>query len=250
MRSLLILLRKELKSFFQHPFGWVVVAAVTLANGAGISTALKGFLDGPSRHSLVFATFHSPVFWFWFLFIFPLITMRSFAEEERSGTLETLLTAPVRSSQVVLAKFLAAYLFYLFLWLPSLIQFQLFGWVAELPEGWTPGELVGTYLILALFGLAFTAIGLLASALTSSQIVAGLLTLCLLLILFFLGYVPLIWGSGFAGVGIFRYLSCQEHLAFFARGLVDTRPLVYYPSLAALVLFLTYHLVDYRRWKR
>ncbi len=250
MRTLLTLLRKELKGYFQNPFGWVIIAAVSVANGVGISTSMKGFTESPSQHSLVFTAFHSPVFWFWFLFIFPLITMRSFAEEERSGTLETLLTAPVKTGHVVLSKYGAALLFYVLLWLPTLLQFQLFRWVAELPEGWTPGEMVGTYLILFLMGAAFTAVGCFASSLTSSQIIAGLLTLCLLMILFFLGYVPVIWGGAFRGAELFRYISCQEHLAFFARGWVDTRPIVYYLTLAGAVLFLTYHVVDYRRWKR
>lgn len=249
MRNFVTLYRKEFHAFFLSPFGWAIIAAVTLANGVGISTAMKGFLDTPSQHSLMFVTFHSPVFWFWFLFIFPLITMRSFAEEERSGNLETLLTAPVKTSQVVLAKYFASLGFYVTLWIPSLIQFHLFGWATDLPDAWTPGEVIGTYAILFLMGAAFTAVGCLASSLTSSQIIAGLLTLCLLLLLFFLGYVPVIWGNSFPGAGLFHYISCQEHLNFFAKGFLDTRPLIYYPSLAALLLFLTYHIVDFRRWK-
>ena len=250
MRTLFILLRKELKGYFQTPFGWVIIAAVAVANGVGVSTAMKGFLVTPSQHSLIFATFHSPVFWFWFLFIFPLITMRTFAEEERTGTLETLLTAPVHTWQVVLSKYSAAFLFYATLWLPTMIQFHIFGWVTDLPNAWTPGEVVGTYTILLLMGLAFTAIGCMASAVTSSQIIAGLLTLCFLMILFFLGYVPVIWGGAFRGADLFHYISCQEHLAFFAKGFLDTRPFVYYISLAFLVIFITYQIVDYRRWKR
>lgn len=249
MRTLFILLRKELKGYFQTPFGWVIIAAVAIANGVGISTAIKSFLDTPSQYSLIFATFHSPVFWFWFLFIFPLITMRSFAEEERSGTLETLLTAPVHTWQVVLSKYAAAYLFFIILWIPTLIQFQLFGWVTNLPDAWTPGEIVGTYTILLLMGMAFTAIGCFASSITSSQIIAGLLTICFLMILFFLGYVPIIWGGAFRGADLFHYISCQEQLAFFAKGFLDTRPFVYYITLTFLVLFITYQVVDYRRWK-
>ena len=114
----------------------------------------------------------------------------------------------------------------------------------------TPGEVVGTYTIIFLMGMAFTAVGCLASSLTSSQIIAGLLTICFLMILFFVGYVPVIWGGAFQGVGLFHYISCQEHLALFAKGFVDTRPLIYYPTLTFVILFLTYQLVDYRRWKR
>lgn len=250
MRTLLILFTKELKAFFLSPFGWVIIAAVSLANGVGISTAMKGFLDTPSQHSLMYATFHSPVFWFWFLFIFPLITMRSFAEEERAGTLETLLTAPVKTWHLVLSKYTASLAFYVVLWLPTLVQFHLFGWVSDFPDAWTPGEVVGTYTILFLMGTAFTAVGCLASSMTSSQIIAGLLTLCILMVLFFLGYVPLIWGGAFPGARLFHYISCQEHLSFFAKGFLDTRPFVYYLSLSAMLLFFTYQIVDFRRWKR
>lgn len=250
MGTLFILLRKELKSYLYNPFGWVVLAAVVLANGAGISTSMKHFIDRPSPYSLIYVTFHSPVFWFWFLFIFPLITMRLFAEEERSGTLETLLTAPVRTWQVVLSKYGAALVFYTLLWIPTLIQFHLFGWITDFPDAWTPGEVFGTYAIILLMGAAFTAVGCFASALTSSQIIAGLLTLCFLMLQYFFGYVTLIWGDTFPGSGMFHYISSREHLAFFAEGLLDTRPVVYYLSLTFTVLFLTYHVVDYRRWKR
>jgi len=250
MRTFLILLRKELKGYFQNPFGWVIIACVTAATGFGISTAMKGFLDTPSQYSLLYVAFHSLVFWFGFLFLFPLITMRSFAEEERSGTLETLLTAPVRTWQVVLAKYGAAYLFYLIAWTPTLLQFKVIGWIADYPEAWSPGEVMCTYGILALMGMAFTAIGCLASALTSSQIIAGLLGLLFLMVVFLLGYIPVIWSGSFRGAELFHYISAQEHLSFFARGWVDTRPLVWYPTLAFGVLFLTYQVVDYRRWKR
>lgn len=249
MPTLLILLRKELKTYFLNPFGWVVIAFVALANGFGLSTSMKGFLDTPSQQSLVFATFHSPVFWFWFLFIFPLITMRSFSEEERTGTLETLLTAPVRTWQVVLSKYGAAMVFYALLWIPTFLQFQMFPWIAGLPPAWSPGSLIGAYTIVLLMGAAFTSIGILASSLTSSQIIAGLLTIGLLVIHYFLGYVTVIWGDSFRAAPLFHYISCQEHLHFFCKGLIDSRPLVYYPTLALLVLFLTYHTVDYRRWK-
>ena len=87
--------------------------------GLSLSTAMKGFRDTPVKDSLVYVTFHTPLFWFYFLFIFPLITMRLFAEEERAGTLETLLTAPVRTWQVVLSKYAAAMIFYTVLWLPG-----------------------------------------------------------------------------------------------------------------------------------
>jgi ABC-2 type transport system permease protein len=257
MRLFRILTFKELKGYFLTPFGWVVLAFVTIMQGVSLSTAMKGFRDTPVKDSLVYVTFHTPLFWFYFLFIFPLITMRLFAEEERSGTLETLLTAPVRTWQVVLSKYAAAMLFYTVLWLPALIQFKMFEWLtvsAAFPQGipaaWTPGAMIGTFIAVMLMGSAFTAIGCLASALTSSQIIAGIITIGLLVIQYFLGFVTLIWGESFAGAAFFHYISSQQHLHYFASGLLDTRPVVYFLSVAVFVLFLTYQVVDYRRWKR
>jgi len=245
-----ILTIKELKGYLLTPFGWVVLAFVTIMQGISLSSAMKGFRDTPVKDSLIYVTFHTPLFWFYFLFIFPLITMRLFAEEERSGTLETLLTAPVRTWQVVLSKYTAAMVFYALLWLPGLIQFKLFEWSTDLPPAWTPGALGGTFCIVMLMGAAFTAVGCLASALTSSQIVAGILTIGILVIQYFLGFVTVIWGESFAGAPFFHYISSQQHLHYFASGLFDTRPMVYYLSLAMLVLFITYQVVDYRRWRK
>jgi ABC-2 type transport system permease protein len=249
MRIFRILLMKELKGYFLTPFGWVVLGFVTVMQGVSLSTAMKGFRDSPVKDSLVYVTFHTPVFWFYFLFIFPLITMRLFAEEERSGTLETLLTAPVRTWQVVLSKYGAAMVFYSILWLPCLVQFKLFEWFTDLPPAWTPGAMLGTFAILMLMGAAFTAIGCLASALTSSQIVAGILTIGILVIQYFMGFVTVIWGESFAGAPLFHHISAQQHLHYFASGLLDTRPLVYHLGIAVFVLGLTYHVVDYRRWR-
>jgi len=250
MRLFRILTTKELKGYFLTPFGWVVLAFVAIMQGVALSTAMKGFRDTPVRDSLIYVTFHSPLFWFYFLFIFPLITMRLFSEEERSGTLETLLTAPVRTWQVVFSKYTAAMIFYSTLWIPAVIQFKMFEWATDLPPAWTAGAMGGTLVILMLMGAAFTAIGCLASALTSSQIIAGIFTIGMLVFQYFLGFVTIIWGESFVGAPFFHYLSSQAHLHYFASGLFDTRPMVYFLSLALFVLFLTYQVVDYRRWRR
>lgn len=250
MRLFRILTFKELKGYFLTPFGWVVFAFVTTMQGVSLSTAMKGFRDTPVKDSLVYVTFHTPFFWFYFLFIFPLITMRLFSEEERSGTLETLLTAPVRTWQVVLSKYFAAMLFYAALWIPAFVQFKTFVWVTDMEPAWTSGAMIGTFSAVMMMGAAFTAVGCLASALTSSQIIAGMLTIGLLVFQYFLGFVTIIWGESFAGSPFFHYISSQQHLHYFASGLLDTRPLVYFLSVTVFVLFLTYQVVDYRRWKR
>lgn len=249
MANILILFRKELRSFFLSPFGWVVLALVSAMQGWSMSTAMKQLQDEASALSLVYRVFHAPPFWFYFLTIFPLITMRLFAEEERAGTLETLLTAPVKTRQLVLGKYLATFCFYIILWIPAYIQFQLFGILTDLPPPFSTGALLGAFLLVALMGAFFIAVGSLASALTSSQIIAGVLTVGILFIHHFLGYITEIYGDRFRAAPLFHYISSKEHLSYFSQGLIDSRAIVYYLSAAAFCLFLTGHIINHRRWR-
>ncbi len=249
MRNLLTLYRKELKTYFFTLFGWVVLAFVAFMQGFSLSTAMKGFADTPVARSLVYVTYHTPNFWFYFLFIFPLITMRLFAEEERSGTLETLLTAPLKTWQVVLSKYGAAFTFYLVLLIPAIVHFSLFSSLTEIAAPFSQGSFYGSIIILVLMGMFFTALGLLGSALTSSQIVAGIITIGFLLIHYILGYITIVWSDNFPAAALFQYISSQRYLADFTTGLIDSRALAFYPLATALVLFITHHLVDFRRWR-
>ncbi len=249
MRTLRILFFKELKTYLLSPFGWVVLAFTLVMQALSLSTALKLFSSGPVSENLLFILFHSPYFWFYFLFLFPLITMRLFSEEEKSGTLEGLLTAPVKTWQVVLSKYFAAYVFYALLWLPILIHLKVFTFgISGDAVPWNAGAIQGTFAIILLMGALFTAFGCLASALTRNQIVAGIIAIALLVLQFSLGFVTSIYGQ-FDAATAFDYLASQQHLERFTRGLVDTRPVVYYLSFTAFTLFLTHHIVDYRRWK-
>jgi ABC-2 type transport system permease protein len=175
--------------------------------------------------------------------------MRLFAEEERAGTLETLLTAPVRTWQLVLGKYFATLSFYLILWIPAFIQFQLFSVLTNVPVPFSAGSLMGAFLLVFLMGALYIAIGCFASSLTSSQIIAGVVTIGLLVIHYFLGYVTLIYGDRFPAAPLFHYVSANEHLRYFSQGLIDSRPIIYYLSAAAFFLFLTSHVINHRRWR-
>jgi ABC-2 type transport system permease protein len=126
----------------------------------------------------------------------------------------------------------------------------LFELTTELPPAYDGGAMLGTYAILLLMGGLFVAIGCLASALTSSQIIAGIITIFLLILQYLLGYVTVIWGENFPGAAAFHYISNQQHLHYFSMGVLDSRPIVYYLSSAAFILFLTYQVVDFRRWRK
>lgn len=261
MSSILTIYRKELRNYLFTPYGWLILAFVLVLQGLSLSATLKIFQTAPQKEGILFFMLHSPMFWFYFLFIFPLITMRSFAEEEKTGTLESLLTTPIRTGQVVMGKFLSAYTFYIILWLPML----LYPWLAKLANiyvlntqeysagmdlAYRMSDWVGTYSILLLIGAFFTAIGILCSSLTSSQIISGITTIGSLVFIFFLGLVTVIWGESFEASGLFHYISCSEHLDRFSAGLIDSRPIVYYLTMTILVLAVTIRTVDYRRWKQ
>jgi ABC-2 type transport system permease protein len=186
--------------------------------------------------------------------------MRSLAEEERLGTLEGLLTSPVTTTQIVLGKYFASLLFYCILWLPLM----LYPWMSDLrnvytelrygisPEGnidYRLADCIGPYLILWLSGTFFIALGILCSALTRSQIIAGIVCTCAIIIYYFMGRVPELWGE-FPAAPAFHYMSISEQISAFSRGLIDTRPVVLYLTLSMLMLGLTKRIVDYRRWHR
>lgn len=249
MRVFTILFRKEFKNYFLTPFGWVVLGLVLLMQGLSMSHAMEQMKGAPLSENFLLVSFSSPNFWFYFLFIFPLLTMRLFAEEEKTGTLETLMTAPVTSAQVVLSKYLAAFSFYALLWLPILLHLKIFTAITGNPPPYEMGHVMGAYTILLLIGSFYLAIGCFASTLSSSQIVAGIITIAILVILFFLGFVPYYTGEGFQAVAVFHYVAVQEHLVQFTRGMIDTRPIVYYLSMAGFFLFLTHITLDFRRWK-
>ena len=190
MRVFFILFSKEFKNYFLTPFGWVILGLVSLMQGLSMTTAMEKMKDAPMSENFLFLSFSAPNFWFYFLFIFPLLTMRLFAEEEKTGTLETLMTAPVTSSQVVMSKYVAAFAFYALLWSPILLHLKLFTLVTGNPPPVEMGHLLASYAILLLIGSFLIAIGCFASTLSSSQIVAGIITIAIIVILFFLGFVP------------------------------------------------------------
>lgn len=251
MRILLTLFIKELRSLFFSPVAWVVLAMVMLINGFSFRAAVAMLESGPQATSIVALTFFSRWFWLSYFFIFPLLTMRLFAEERKLGTFETLFTAPVHTWQVVLSKFSAAMFFYCLLWLPSAGNFQLFqfmtGGAAEIPRG----QMIGAYVLLFFLGLFNVAAGCLASALTSNQIVAAALSFTFSLLHFLLGVFILYLGQRVPAqfMDLVHYIATVEHIPTFINGLLDTRPLVYYSSLTFVLLILTHHVLEFRRWR-
>ena len=243
------LLLRELSVFYYSPIAYVVLFFFLILNGLSFWFALALLSRGPSELTVVQAFFNSLFFWIAYLLVFPVISMRLFSEEFKLGTIETLMTAPVRDWEVVGSKFLAALLFYLSLWLPSLLYFLVFGWLGNREAIGSGAQLWGPYLLLLLMGMFNLSLGCLASSLTSNQIIAAMMALVLILGIFFLTMIDYVISGTSLLRGITAYVAQLDHMDSFSRGIIDTRPLVFYPTCTALVLMITYHVFQHRRWK-
>lgn len=250
MRHYLILVRREIRALLIAPGSWAASVLFLLVMGSLYFLIIELYSDTPHDAPPMEVFFQ----WFWIpvFFLVPLLTMRSIAEERRLGTLESLMTTPITPGALILAKFTAAYLFYLGLWaltlaFPFLTQFSL-GRADIGPSLLDSGVLIGGNLFIALSGLLFIAVGIFSSALTRSQLVAGLLTFSILFIII-VGLPALQDQLTDTEAWLSRpleYLQVFNHLQDFARGVIDTRPFFYYGSLTALVLGMATLVVEAR----
>ena len=250
MHAIRILLWRELRAIAFAPSSHLVAAVYMLLQGITFVFALRPFAEAAQERSLVDAFFQGAMFWIPYFSLFPLLTMRLFAEEQKLGTMEMLLTAPVRIREVVIAKFLAVAVFYAVLWLPTVIAFHIYPFIIgqdalhQTDAFWCAMALVFT---MGLMNLGF---GCLASSMTTSQIAAGILTFGLLMLHFLLAYLPSRLGELSAPVQkFFSYIHSDAHLRDAAGGLWDSRPLGYYVSSALLLLAATGYALNSRRWK-
>lgn len=235
MRKLFALVQRELLAYFSSPLAYVVLTAFLFINGY-VFYLIVAFLNDPRTQAMapLKLLFGGTIFfWLYLLFVVPVITMRLLAEERRTGTLEVLLTSPVSEGQVVAGKFIAAFVFYLFLWLPTWV----YVWILASHAAIDFGPVWAGYLGIALLGLLFLSVGLLTSALVRNQIIAAILAFAVLVVVFSVGLVENL-ASGSALKGALGYMNLWNHMDDFAKGIVDTRHIVYNLSLAGLFLFL------------
>ena len=250
MSVILTLTRRELASHFLSLRGYVIMAGVQLLLGASLLTVV--YLLNGRAYDLPFTEKfpQTEFFWLVLLMVAPVITMHTFAQEKSSGTFETLMTTPVSDLQVVLAKFLGSYLFFLIAFLPTLLypfivkQYAHEAMVIDLGSVFSLGIGVG------LFGAFFTAMGCFTSSLTRSQIVAAVLTFAGGTSLFILGYIAdlrpseMMWWHT-----TLQHVSMLRHMQDFSTGIIDSRHIVYYVSLTTIFLFTTVKSIESRRWK-
>jgi ABC-2 type transport system permease protein len=250
MRKFYTLLSREVSSYFYSPIAYIVLFFFLFVSGADFYFQISFMNQRAVQYSVQEAFFNSVFFWFAFVLIFPLITMRSFAEEFKLGTIEPLMTAPVRDWQVVLAKFFGAIVFYAVLWVPTLLYFAIFQYITHQTAAGSLGAYCGSYLMLLLLGMFYISIGCFASVLTRNQIIAAVISFCAITLHFFSGLITFIVTEISSTMRqVLGYFSALEQMGTLSRGEIDTRPIVLYTSLTIVMLGLTYQAFQSRKWR-
>ena len=257
MRNILTLSGKELRSYFHSPVAYVFIAVFLLISGIIFSLRFSWFYQQSlelSRNPYMMQHYDlnvteyvlEPMFFtlnFLSLMVIPMLTMGALAEDKKSGTIELLLTYPIRDIEVVLSKLLPCICVYACMVGLTVLYPLLTARVAEVEIG----SIAMGYVGLMLSGMAFIALGLFISSLTENQIIAVAVSYGLLLVFWLLGatesFVPQPYNIIFTDVSLFN------HLEDFAGGVLDTHDLVYYLIFSALFMFLTLRSLEATRWK-
>jgi len=254
VNQVLLICRKELKSYFASPIAYLLMAFFGLIFGFGFYTATRDLLRysfqaqmmGQQAQMNVNEQVIRPLLGFAStiaLFLIPMITMRTFAEEKRSGTIELLLTSPVKDIHIIVGKWLGAMLLYLCVLAMSMVNIALlFAWGK--PD---LRPVLIAYLGLILQGGALLAIGVFISTTTRNQIIAGGVTFFVCLLLWLLSWYTAFDAS--AGAQIVNYLSIVTHFDSFAKGVLDTKDIVFYLSMIFFSLFITSRAMESLRWR-
>ncbi len=254
MRNFITLLKYEIRMLLISPSTYVAAVLFLILMGFLYWAILRGMVSAP-QDDLPIVQFLN-VFWIPVFFVVPILTMRSIAEERHTGTLETLMTTPTSSLTMIFSKFLGAYCFYMFLWLLTLsfplITSKLFPGIGVGSHLFKIEPIVGGFIFLALSGIFFISIGIFASSITRSQLVAAMLSFTAI-------FVAIVGGQQLGNIaqssaelpfglgGLINYLQVFNHLEDFSRGVIDTRPFFYYTSTGVFFLGLATLMTEARK---
>jgi ABC-2 type transport system permease protein len=255
MNNIWTIAKKEIKTYFTSPIAYVVIAVFLVLVGFFFSSALSWFnsqsiqmAQNPyyAQQMNVNQMVYTPLFHnmsIILLLMLPLLTMRLFSEEKKTGTDELLFTSPVNVGQIIVGKYLAALVVLgAMLALTGLLSVFTFAYGnPEIPQ------ILNGYLGLLLMGAAFLAAGVFFSSLTENQIVSAILTFGALLLFWILNWAA--YSASGMGKDVLNYLSIFQHFDDMTRGILDTKDVVYYISFAFFGLFLTHSVVQSRRWR-
>jgi ABC-2 type transport system permease protein len=248
VRSFWPIYKRELFAFFVTPLAWVLITVFLFAQGMHFLLIVYNFANAGqqlSDQTPLQAFFGNTVLLYVVLFLLvPPMTMRLFAEERRSGTIESLMTAPVSSVAVVLGKYAAVMTTYIAMWAPTVLYLIILRQTGEIDWHVAAAAFLGVLL----WGGGYLSLGMLMSAITKSQFIALILTAMVILALFILGIGEFVTRDGTLMHDVCTHVSAWAHMNDFSSGVVDSRHLVFYGSLIVFPLFVTVRAVDAWRW--
>ncbi|MDZ4824356.1 MAG: gliding motility-associated ABC transporter permease subunit GldF [Flavobacteriales bacterium] len=243
---MIALLKKEIRSFLSSLIGYVVICVFLLLMGLFMWVFPGEFNTLEMGYAGLDTLFYIAP-WV-FMFLIPAITMRSFAEEKRTGTIELLFTKPLGDVHIILAKYFAGLLLVIMALVPTLIYFLTVYLLGDPVGNVDGGGVWGSYIGLVLLAAGYVAIGIFASAITNNQIVSFLLAAMLCFFMF----------AGFQSLGTFDLfgsldsfimsIGMQEHYASLSLGLIDSRDVVYFVALVTLFVIMTRLILQTRKW--
>ncbi|NVM20947.1 MAG: ABC transporter permease subunit [Desulfobacterales bacterium] len=254
MRNFYAILRRELYAYFSSPIAYAVMTIFLVLSGYFFYSAFAYFsmlsmqamrmrwAGGINVTDMVLNPTFSNMSVI-MLLMMPLLTMRLFSEEKKEGTLELLLSYPIRETELLMGKFVACLVVF-FAMLALTWLYPVLIWLYAKPDF---GPIFTGYLGLFLMGAAFIALGLLVSSLTENQIVSAAVTFGAILMFWLIG-----WSEAFAGPSlgkVLSHLSLLGHFEKFAKGLIDTRDVIYYVDFSILFLFMTMRSLESKRWR-
>jgi len=240
------LLRKEIYGFLNSLTGYIVIVVFLVTTGLFLWVFPLGFNILDNGYANLDGLFMLAPFIF--LFLVPAITMRSFADEKKSGTLELLMTQPLTDLQVILAKYFAGVALVVFSLLPTLVYYLSVYLLGLTPGNLDSGAIWGSYIGLFFLGAGFVAIGVFASSLTDNQIISFILALFISFFMYMgFGLIYTFILSGKAGL-VIESLGMSAHYSSMGRGVLDTRDVIYFISVAALFILLTKFALERRKW--
>ncbi len=255
LRNVSAIVEKEWRHYFGSPIAYVALCLWTLLFGLFFTLAFYSYAAAGAAPHGQYAqklALHEQLIRpllsnmaVVMLFFVPALTMRLFAEEKRQGTMELLATAPLTDWQIVIGKFLGAFSLFAVMVLVPMVDCALLWWMGDPAPDWRP--LVSGVLVLLLFGAASIALGMFLSSVTKNQIVAGLLTFSLFLVLWLLGWLDN--PTAAAPLKVLAYLGITNHLEDMVKGVIDLKDVVYYLSLTTFGLFLTRQWMESERWR-
>ena len=249
MRTVQAVAWKEILVYFGSPMGYIVGTIFLVGTGIFFTLGLGTPFPEASLSNFFVGVNFLQIFTFGgvtliVILLAPALTMRLLAEEQKLGTIELLLTSPVRDWEIIVGKYLASLAFLLAM-IALTLYYPLLLFIFAEPD---PGPIYSGYLGLILYGAAALSIGILTSTLTSNQIVAFTVAAGILLVLYFADLAPLVVGQGVWST-LISEVSISTHFRDFDRGVIDTRHIVYFLSFIAFFLFLSIRALESRRWR-